>query len=143
MNKVITVLSLSLLFTGMTSSALAAESCADKRQAIESEISYAKQHNNTGKLAGLEKALREVNTHCTPETLRKDAREKVAKLEKKLAEKKPIYKKQKTIWRRQRPKVSKIRSVNISKKSQKRKAMQTKLPASCHRQNANYQHCSP
>lgn len=88
MNKVITVLSLSLLFTGMTSSALAAESCADKRQAIESEISYAKQHNNTGKLAGLEKALREVNTHCTPETLRKDAREKVAKLEKKLAEKK-------------------------------------------------------
>ncbi|KFD21067.1 YqjC family protein [Tatumella ptyseos ATCC 33301] len=86
MKKVMTVLSLSVLSL-LTMNALAAETCTDKRIAIEKEMGYARQHNNTGKLAGLEKALDQVNTHCSPESVRQDAHAQVEKLQKKQSEK--------------------------------------------------------
>ena len=82
MKKFITVLSLSMLSL-LTANALAAETCADKRSAIEKEIGYARQHNNIAKLAGLEKALDQVKSHCSPESVRQDIQAKIEKLQKK------------------------------------------------------------
>ncbi|MDE8557756.1 hypothetical protein CRM79_02225 [Pantoea agglomerans] len=56
--------------------------CAAKKQQIETQISFARQHNNTHQVAGLEKALREVDQNCTEGSLLKQRQEKVA--EKKL-----------------------------------------------------------
>lgn len=126
MKKGFITLGLSLCLTGMASNVLAAESCAEKRDAIEKEISYAKQHNNTGKLAGLEKALREVNRYCTPESIREDAHKKVAKLEKKLAEKREDIKKDEqdlsqAITRSKQDKISKYREKIADKKREEQK----------------------
>lgn len=43
--------------------------CDAKKQAIETKIEQAKKANNTNEVTGLEKALQEVNTNCTDETL--------------------------------------------------------------------------
>ena len=86
MKRVMTVLSLSVLSL-LTMNALAAETCNDKRVAIEKEIGYARQHNNPGKLAGLEKALDQVNRHCSPESVRQDIHAQIEKLQKKQSEK--------------------------------------------------------
>jgi len=56
--------------------------CAAKKQEIEAQLSFARQHNNTHRIAGLETALREVDQNCTDERLLKQREEKVA--EKKL-----------------------------------------------------------
>ena len=87
MKRTVTALSLTLVSLLTINAASAAESCADKRASIEKEISYARQHNNTFKLAGLQKALDEVNTHCTAASVRNDAQQAVRKAEKKLSEK--------------------------------------------------------
>ena len=126
MKKVFTALGLTLCVSGMASSALAAESCADKRHAIEKEINYAKQHNNTGKLVGLEKALREVNRYCTPESIREDARKKVVKSEKKLAEKRDDISKtkaelNKAMARGKQDKISKYQEKIADKKREEQK----------------------
>lgn len=86
MKKLMMVLALTLTAGAMTS-AQAAESCAAKRTALEQEISIAQQYGNAYKVAGLKKALAEVNAHCTNASVLSDARKDVSKLEKKLAEK--------------------------------------------------------
>lgn len=86
MKNVMTVLSLSVISL-LTMNALAAETCTDKRIAIEKEMGYARQHNNIGKLAGLEKALNQVNSHCSPESVRQEAHAQVEKLQQKQSEK--------------------------------------------------------
>ena len=88
MKKTLTALSMTLLSLLAINAASAAETCADKRAAIENQMSYARQHNNSFQLAGLQKALDEVNTHCTPESVRHDARDDITRTEKKLADKK-------------------------------------------------------
>ncbi|MCT4703083.1 DUF1090 domain-containing protein [Enterobacteriaceae bacterium H20N1] len=75
------------LIAGAVTSVQAAESCASKRTALEKEIAIAQQYGNAYKVAGLKKALAEVNAHCTNESVLADARKDVSKLEKKLAEK--------------------------------------------------------
>lgn len=58
---------------------LAAETgCAAKRQAIEARIEAAKAHGNSAQQAGLEKALAEVQAHCTDAGLRQEREAKVA-----------------------------------------------------------------
>lgn len=84
MKKIVTIPGLALLSLLTINAASAAETCADKRAAIEKELSYARQHNNTGKIAGLQKALTEVNAHCTRSSVRNDAIEQVNKAQKKL-----------------------------------------------------------
>jgi peptidoglycan hydrolase CwlO-like protein len=86
MKKLMMVLALALT-AGAVTTAQAAESCASKRAALEKEISIAQQYGNAYKVAGLKKALAEVNAHCTNDSVLSDARKEVSKLEKKLAEK--------------------------------------------------------
>ncbi|MEZ2416330.1 DUF1090 domain-containing protein [Luteibacter sp. RCC_6_2] len=63
-----------------------ASGCDAKRQAIESEISYAESHGNTSRVKGLQKALAEVKDHCTDASLRRASEQKVVKAQEKLAE---------------------------------------------------------
>ncbi len=86
MKKLMMVLALALT-AGAVTTAQAAQSCAAKRSALEKEIAIAQQYGNVHKVAGLKKALAEVNAHCTNASVVNDARKEVAKLEKKLAEK--------------------------------------------------------
>lgn len=64
------------LFSTQASAALTG--CAGKKQEIEQQLKYAQQHGNTHRIAGLEKALREVNENCTDSGLLKERQEKVA-----------------------------------------------------------------
>lgn len=86
MKKLFMVLALTLT-AGAVTSAQAAEICASKRAALENEIAIAQQYGNTYKIAGLKKALAEVNAHCTNGSGAPNARKEVTKLEKKLVEK--------------------------------------------------------
>lgn len=60
--------------------------CDAKRASIQQEIIYAQAHGNAARVQGLQKALSEVNAHCTDAGLRSDAEQKVAKAQQKLAE---------------------------------------------------------
>ncbi|MBA6114219.1 DUF1090 domain-containing protein [Pseudomonas putida] len=51
--------------------------CAAKRQAISAQIDQAKANANSDQQAGLEKALAEVEAHCTDASLRKEREQKV------------------------------------------------------------------
>ena len=51
--------------------------CAAKRSAIENQLKYARDHGNSGQIAGLEEALRGVNDNCTDASLRKEREQKV------------------------------------------------------------------
>ncbi|WP_199098690.1 DUF1090 domain-containing protein [Dyella sp. ASV21] len=52
--------------------------CDAKRQSIENEIAYAQSRGNTARVQGLQKALAEVNAHCTDASLQREADQKVA-----------------------------------------------------------------
>lgn len=62
-----------------------ATGCEAKRQDIEQQLNYARANGNDHRIAGLEKALSEVNAHCTDSGLRAereaDVREKTRKVE--------------------------------------------------------------
>ncbi|MDR3444099.1 MULTISPECIES: DUF1090 domain-containing protein [Dyella] len=60
--------------------------CDAKRASIQQEITYAQAHGNAARVQGLQKALSEVNAHCTDAALRSDAEQKVAKAQQKLAD---------------------------------------------------------
>ena len=51
--------------------------CAAKVKNIETQLEYARAHNNSGQIAGLEKALSEVKAHCTDAGLKKERENKV------------------------------------------------------------------
>ena len=72
------------LFTA--NNAIAGPVCAAKAANIQKQITYAKQHNNAHQVAGLEKALQEVNQHCTDAGEHRDIQKKVTKAEKDVAE---------------------------------------------------------
>ncbi|EAY8202981.1 DUF1090 domain-containing protein, partial [Salmonella enterica] len=38
--------------------------CTAKKQEVENQIAYAREHNNIYQIAGLQKALREIDEHC-------------------------------------------------------------------------------
>ncbi|RUT64702.1 hypothetical protein CKG00_16220 (plasmid) [Morganella morganii] len=73
----------------VSTSALSAQNgCDIKKSKIQEQISYAKAHGNTHRVQGLERALQNVNTYCTPNSLRNDARDKVSDRTKEVAERK-------------------------------------------------------
>ncbi|QBH96360.1 DUF1090 domain-containing protein [Limnobaculum zhutongyuii] len=78
-------LTLGVGFASMASAA--GNDCNAKRVTIENQITIAQQHGNTHELAGLQKALSELNAHCTNSGLVEKAQKKVSKLEKKIREK--------------------------------------------------------
>ena len=51
--------------------------CAAKKQAITLQLEQARAHGNSNQVAGLEKALSEVEAHCTDAGLRKECENKV------------------------------------------------------------------
>ncbi|EDU3842813.1 DUF1090 domain-containing protein [Salmonella enterica] len=60
--------------------------CAAKKQEVENQITYAREHNNTHQIAGLQKALREIEEHCTDPQLLRQRQLKIAEKEQKVAE---------------------------------------------------------
>ena len=56
----------------------ALKGCAAKKQAIETELDYARKHNNSHQIVGLEKALKEVAENCTDEKLRAERKAKIS-----------------------------------------------------------------
>lgn len=60
--------------------------CDAKRQNIEEQIDYARTHDNNHRIAGLEKALSELNTNCTNEGLHAEREADIRKKELKVEE---------------------------------------------------------
>ena len=88
MKKTLLTLSLCLLPLTFTAAhaANAPTGCAAKKQEIETQLSFARQHNNSSQVAGLEKALSEVNEHCTESGLLQQRQEKVSEKKAKVQE---------------------------------------------------------
>lgn len=64
---------------GLIAPALAANpACERKEVEIKRQIQYAKDANNTHRVRGLEKALSQVQTHCSDADLIKDKKKDVA-----------------------------------------------------------------
>lgn len=64
----------------------AATGCEAKRQNIEQQIEYARTYGNNHRVAGLEKALSELNANCTNEGLRAERESDIRKKERKVVE---------------------------------------------------------
>ena len=82
--KHVAALTLSLLI--LAPAAQANSLCAEKEQEIQRQISYAEQHNNTHRVAGLKKALSEVQAHCTDSKLIASHQEKIASQKREIIE---------------------------------------------------------
>ncbi|WP_045856708.1 DUF1090 domain-containing protein [Raoultella terrigena] len=72
-------IALILVLTSLSSSAFAISPCQEKEQDIQREISYAEKHHNQNRIDGLNKALREVQAHCSDTKLKADHQQKIAK----------------------------------------------------------------
>ncbi|EKF3857576.1 DUF1090 domain-containing protein [Salmonella enterica] len=60
------------------------EGCEYKRQHLERQIDYARAHNNTHRVAGLQEALSRVDEYCTDSWLLKLKENKVAEKQRKV-----------------------------------------------------------
>lgn len=87
-NIAILTILLTILLLSTTVRATEITGCAVKKQEIKIQISYAKEYNNTHQLKGLQKALAEVNFHCTDESLKAKQLKNIANKEKKVEERK-------------------------------------------------------
>ncbi|MFT2794259.1 DUF1090 domain-containing protein [Serratia sp. N21D137] len=76
-----------VLGASFSTMANAAYDCNAKRAAIEYQIQQAEKYGNYNRVAGLKRALSEVNAHCTNGSVLQDAQKKVTKPEQKLADK--------------------------------------------------------
>lgn len=65
--KTFTFLFFVFVTISLASAAYAEGACERKMRSIEKQLAVAKQHNNTDKVLGLQKALRNVNLWCTEE----------------------------------------------------------------------------
>ncbi|EHP5747682.1 DUF1090 domain-containing protein [Salmonella enterica] len=76
-----------LLYSFMVSGAIAGyEGCGYKRQQLEHQLEYAQAYNNAHRVAGLQRALRRINEHCTDNSLLRQKENKVAEKKRKVAE---------------------------------------------------------
>lgn len=53
--------------------------CAAKKHDLQTQISIAQAHGNSHQQAGMQKALDEVNAHCTDASLRQERENKITK----------------------------------------------------------------
>lgn len=83
----------SLVFALGAQAQTTARGCAAKKNSLEQQITYAKKHGNTHRLAGLETALAEVNAHCTDSGLRASREAKIKEKQEKVAERQADLKK--------------------------------------------------
>ncbi|MEF3099085.1 DUF1090 domain-containing protein [Raoultella terrigena] len=79
-------IALLLVLTSLSSSAFAISPCQEKEQDIQREISYAEKHHNQNRIDGLNKALREVQAHCSDSKLKADHQQKIAKQREEISE---------------------------------------------------------
>lgn len=93
--KIFTPLAMLTLCSALAVPVIAAEKapetlkgCAAKKQHILEQIEFAKSHGNTSQQAGLEKALSEVNEHCTDESLKKSREQDVLDAKHEVSERK-------------------------------------------------------
>jgi hypothetical protein len=70
----------------MAADATALKGCDAKKANLQTQIDYAREHNNSHQQAGLQKALDEVNAHCTDASLRQEREKKVAEAKHEVAE---------------------------------------------------------
>lgn len=77
------MLKISLIALAFTASSYAAAdqfdglTCAGKQIAIQTQLDFAKKANNTYRAEGLQKALDDVNTYCTNDSLEEKYKDKV------------------------------------------------------------------
>lgn len=60
--------------------------CSAKKQAIETQISYAEKHNDILRTQGLKKALSDVNSYCSNDDLEAKYKKKIEEKTEKVAE---------------------------------------------------------
>ncbi|CAX61380.1 Uncharacterized protein EbC_38490 [Erwinia billingiae Eb661] len=85
MKKIILLTSL-LMVLGSAQAAEPATGCSAKRAEVVEQIKYADAHGNSSQKAGLEKALKEIDQHCTNEGLLADRQQRVSEKQAKVAE---------------------------------------------------------
>lgn len=71
-----------LLFPAITFAA--PQTCVDKKHQIEQELDYAKQHQQTHRVNGLEQALANLNANCSDDRLKKEHQDKIDEKQHKL-----------------------------------------------------------
>ncbi|KNC14091.1 hypothetical protein AC790_07765 [Pantoea sp. RIT-PI-b] len=85
-----TLISLSILFSALTVTSVQAANpatgCEAKKQDIQQELAMAREHGNAARIAGVERALRENDAHCTDSGLLKARQDKVAEKQLKVQE---------------------------------------------------------
>ncbi|EAN5736158.1 DUF1090 domain-containing protein [Salmonella enterica] len=76
-----------LLYSFMLSGAMAGyEGCGYKHQQLEHQLDYALAYHNAHRVAGLQRALRRIDEHCTDKRLLAQKENKVAEKQRKVAE---------------------------------------------------------
>ena len=100
-------------------SAQAATGCEAKRQDIQQQLDYAHKMGNNYRINGLEKALSELNAHCTDERLHAGREAKVKEKELEVKERRQDLEKAQTDGRTEK----------IAKKQRKLEEAQDKLEA--------------
>ncbi|QMN53899.1 DUF1090 domain-containing protein [Citrobacter freundii] len=73
------------LLSGMAHAKLSI-GCTEKKDEVKNQIAYAKAHNNTHQIAGLQEALHNIEEHCTESQLLKQHQLKIEEKSKKVAE---------------------------------------------------------
>ncbi|WP_413484289.1 DUF1090 domain-containing protein [Morganella psychrotolerans] len=111
----------------MSTSAISAQNgCEIKKDKITEQIRYAKAHGNTYRVQGLERALQNVETYCTPDSLRNDARNEMNDRKKEVEEQKADL--QKAIDKGDKAKIAK-RERKLAEAEAKLKTAQSELDA--------------
>ncbi|EKO4094452.1 DUF1090 domain-containing protein [Salmonella enterica] len=76
-----------LLYSFMVSGAITGyEGCVYKRQQLEHQLEYAQAYNNAHRVAGLQRALRRINEHCTDNRLLTQKENKIIEKKRKVAD---------------------------------------------------------
>lgn len=77
-----------LLYSFMVSGAVAGDydGCEYKRRYLEHQLEYAQAYNNIHRMAGLQRALRNINEYCTDGRLPQQKEKKVADKQRKVTE---------------------------------------------------------
>ncbi|EBH0783294.1 DUF1090 domain-containing protein [Salmonella enterica subsp. enterica serovar Pensacola] len=76
-----------LLYSFMISGVMAGyEGCGYKRQQLEHQLEYAQAYNNAHRVAGLQRALRQINEHCTDNRLLTQKENKIVEKKRKVAD---------------------------------------------------------
>lgn len=82
-----TTIGLSIIIGVFTANTImAGEICATKAASIQKQIDHAKRYNNIHRVAGLQKALSDVNTYCDDGQEYRNAVDKVKKAEREVAD---------------------------------------------------------